>query len=81
MINITFKCDKYGDHTAPLELLIDEMTKRFENDEEFEAAAFVDECTVYPEIYSDLDLMGILVKKQSIDVAIFQAQLFEEEEL
>lgn len=78
MINIEYRCDKYGDHTAHIENLVDVQTKRFEQDEEFEAAAFVDECTVYPEVYSDLDLMGILQLKQSSEVRQLQAILFEE---
>jgi hypothetical protein len=76
MINITFRCDKYGDHTAHKDSLVDEMTKRFENDEEFEAAAFVEECTEYPQVYSDIDLMGILRIKQTADILDFQESLF-----
>jgi len=80
MINITFKCDKYGDHTAHIDSLCDVQTKRFEQDEEFEAADFVDECTVYPEVFSDLDVLGILKKKQDLEIQIFQDVLFGEED-
>lgn len=79
MINIVYRCDKYGDHDAHEEDLVDEQTKRFEQDEEFEAAAFVDECTVYPQIFSDVDTLGILQVKQSIEINVLQKELFEEE--
>ena len=80
MININFRCDKYGDHTAHIDDLVDVQVKRFEQDEEFEAANFVDECTVYPEVFSDVDTLGILKKKQDLDIQAFQKDLFGEEE-
>lgn len=80
MININFRCDKYGDHTAHIDDLVDVQVKRFEQDEEFEAANFVDECTVYPEVFSDVDTLGILKKKQDLDIQAFQKVLFGEEE-
>lgn len=85
MINITYRCDKYGDHTAHQDDLCDVQTKRFEQDEEFEAAAFVDECTQTVQVYSDLDLLGILKLKQDSEIEELHRVLFgqeqEEEEL
>lgn len=80
MINITYRCDKYGDHTAHQDDLCDVQTKRFEQDEEFEAAAFVDECTETVQIYSELDLLGILRLKQDSEIEELHRALFEEEE-
>ena len=80
MINITYRCDKYGDHTAHQDDLCDVQLKRFEQDEEFEAASFVDECTQVIQVYSDLDLLGILKLKQDSEIEELQKVLFGQEE-
>jgi len=80
MITVTFKCDKYGDHTASPDMLIDEQTKYYGNDEEYEAAAFVEECTEFPIIFSDLDVLTVLKNKQTREINQLEILLFGEED-